>query len=71
MGDFFAEKCLDELFLTLAPQVAGWGDVGFESLIVAPNIAFEAARGGAPIAVIRREEKSGTGSRERDALSIT
>lgn len=23
MGDFFAEKCLDELFLTLAPQVAG------------------------------------------------
>lgn len=23
MGDFFAENCLDELFLTLAPQVAG------------------------------------------------
>jgi riboflavin biosynthesis pyrimidine reductase len=23
MGDFFAERCLDELFLTLAPQVAG------------------------------------------------
>ena len=23
MGNFFAEKCLDELFLTLAPQVAG------------------------------------------------
>jgi riboflavin biosynthesis pyrimidine reductase len=23
MGDFFAEKCLDELFLTLAPQIAG------------------------------------------------
>ncbi len=23
MGDFFAAKCLDELFLTLAPQVAG------------------------------------------------
>jgi riboflavin biosynthesis pyrimidine reductase len=23
MGDFFAEKCVDELFLTLAPQVAG------------------------------------------------
>jgi len=23
MGDFFAEKCLDELFLTIAPQVAG------------------------------------------------
>jgi riboflavin biosynthesis pyrimidine reductase len=23
IGDFFAENCLDELFLTLAPQVAG------------------------------------------------
>ena len=23
LGDFFAERCLDELFLTLAPQVAG------------------------------------------------
>jgi riboflavin biosynthesis pyrimidine reductase len=23
MGDFFAERCLDELFVTLAPQVAG------------------------------------------------
>jgi riboflavin biosynthesis pyrimidine reductase len=23
IGDFFAEKCLDELFLTLAPQIAG------------------------------------------------
>ncbi|HET9999338.1 MAG TPA: dihydrofolate reductase family protein, partial [Ktedonobacteraceae bacterium] len=23
MGDFFAERCLDELFLTLAPQIAG------------------------------------------------
>jgi len=23
MGSFFAEKCLDELFLTFAPQVAG------------------------------------------------
>jgi riboflavin biosynthesis pyrimidine reductase len=23
MGDFFAEKCLNELFLTLAPQIAG------------------------------------------------
>jgi riboflavin biosynthesis pyrimidine reductase len=26
MGDFFAERCLDELFLTLAPQVAGRDD---------------------------------------------
>jgi len=23
MGEFFAERCLDELFLTLSPQVAG------------------------------------------------
>jgi riboflavin biosynthesis pyrimidine reductase len=26
MGDFFAEQCLDEMFLTLAPQVAGRED---------------------------------------------
>jgi riboflavin biosynthesis pyrimidine reductase len=26
MGDFFAERCLDELFLTLAPQIAGRDD---------------------------------------------
>jgi riboflavin biosynthesis pyrimidine reductase len=26
MGDFFAEHCLDELFLTLAPQLAGRDD---------------------------------------------
>lgn len=26
MGDFFAARCLDELFLTLAPQVAGRDD---------------------------------------------
>jgi riboflavin biosynthesis pyrimidine reductase len=28
IGDFFAEKCLDELFLTLAPQIAGRKDPG-------------------------------------------
>jgi riboflavin biosynthesis pyrimidine reductase len=28
IGDFFAERCLDELFLTLAPQIAGRGDSG-------------------------------------------
>ncbi|MBV8822564.1 MAG: dihydrofolate reductase family protein [Ktedonobacteraceae bacterium] len=27
MGDFFAERCLGELFLTLAPQVAGRNDL--------------------------------------------
>jgi riboflavin biosynthesis pyrimidine reductase len=30
IGDFFAERCLDELFLTLAPQIAGRGDSGAE-----------------------------------------
>jgi riboflavin biosynthesis pyrimidine reductase len=28
MGEFFAEQLLDELFLTLAPQVAGRADAG-------------------------------------------
>jgi riboflavin biosynthesis pyrimidine reductase len=28
IGDFFAEQCLDELFLTLAPQIAGRDDSG-------------------------------------------
>jgi riboflavin biosynthesis pyrimidine reductase len=27
LGDFLAERCLDELFLTLAPQVAGRDDL--------------------------------------------
>ncbi len=35
MGDFFAEQCLDELFLTLAPQVAGRDDAGERPGLVA------------------------------------
>ena len=30
IGNFFAERCLDELFLTLAPQIAGRDDSGAE-----------------------------------------
>ena len=39
MGDFFAERCLDELFLTLAPQVAG-RDNGNERLGVVAGKLF-------------------------------
>jgi riboflavin biosynthesis pyrimidine reductase len=35
MGDFFAEQCLDELFLTLAPQVAGRDDASQRPGLVA------------------------------------
>jgi len=35
MGDFFAEQCLDELFLTLAPQVAGRDDASERPGLVA------------------------------------
>jgi riboflavin biosynthesis pyrimidine reductase len=35
MGDFFADRCLDELFLTLAPQLAGRGDANERPGLVA------------------------------------
>ena len=35
MGNFFAEQCLDELFLTLAPQVAGRDDASERPGLVA------------------------------------
>ena len=35
IGDFFAERCLDELFLTLAPQVAGRDDTSERPGLVA------------------------------------
>ncbi len=34
MGDFFAEQCLDELFLTLSPQVAGRDEEGHRLALV-------------------------------------
>jgi riboflavin biosynthesis pyrimidine reductase len=42
MGDFFAGKCLDELFLTLAPQVAGRdGSVERPGLVAGKRFAPE------------------------------
>lgn len=38
IGDFFAEKCLDELFLTLAPQIAGRDDVTERPGLVAGKV---------------------------------
>ncbi|HEV8192923.1 MAG TPA: dihydrofolate reductase family protein [Ktedonobacterales bacterium] len=44
MGDFLAERCLDELFLTLAPQIAGRSDAPD----VATRLAFVAGKVFAP-----------------------
>lgn len=42
MGTFFAEQCLDELFLTLAPQVAGRdGSAERPGLVAGPRFAPE------------------------------
>jgi len=42
MGDFFAEQCLDELFLTLAPQVAGRdGSIGRPGFVAGKSFAPE------------------------------
>jgi riboflavin biosynthesis pyrimidine reductase len=41
MGDFFAEQCLDELFLTLAPQIAGRDTVERPGLIAGKQFAPE------------------------------
>ena len=38
MGDFLAEKQLDELFLTLAPQIAGRDDITARPGLVAGKI---------------------------------
>lgn len=38
LGDFFAERCLDELFLTLAPQIAGRDDAVERPSLVAGRI---------------------------------
>jgi riboflavin biosynthesis pyrimidine reductase len=35
MGNFFAERCLDELFLTFAPQIAGRDDSAVRPGLVA------------------------------------
>jgi riboflavin biosynthesis pyrimidine reductase len=42
MGDFFEGKCLDELFLTLAPQVAGRdGSTGRPGIVAGNRFAPE------------------------------
>jgi riboflavin biosynthesis pyrimidine reductase len=38
IGDFFAEHCLDELFLTLAPQMAGRDDVSERPGLIAGKL---------------------------------
>ncbi len=54
IGDFFAEKCLDELFLTLAPQIAGCDDASERlSLVAGKTFAPDQALWGKLIAVKR------------------
>lgn len=54
MGDFFAEHCLDELFLTLAPQIAGRdGEVERPGLVAGKRFAPEHPLWGTLIGVKR------------------
>jgi riboflavin biosynthesis pyrimidine reductase len=54
MGDFFAERCLDELFLTLAPQIAGRdGSIERPGLITGKRFAPEHPLWGTLIGVKR------------------
>ena len=41
MGNFFAERCLDELFLTVAPQIAGRDSVARPGLVEGKTFAPE------------------------------
>ena len=41
MGNFFAERCLDELFLTIAPQIAGRNSVVRPGLVAGKTFAPE------------------------------
>jgi riboflavin biosynthesis pyrimidine reductase len=54
IGDFFAEQCLDDLFLTLAPQVAGRDDhVQRPGLVAGHSFAPEDPRWGRLVGVKR------------------
>lgn len=54
MGDFFAEHCLDELFLTLAPQIAGRdGSVERPGLVAGRRFAPERPLWGTLVGVKR------------------
>jgi riboflavin biosynthesis pyrimidine reductase len=56
IGDFFAERCLDELFLTLAPQVAGRdGSSERPGLVAGKQFAPEHAMWGTLVSVKRAE----------------
>jgi len=56
LGDFLAEECLDELFLTLAPQIAGRdGSMERPGLVAGKRFAPEHPRWGALASVKRAE----------------
>jgi len=56
MGDFFAEQVLDELFLTLAPQIAGRdGEVHRPGLVMGKQFAPHDPRWGTLVSVKRAE----------------
>jgi len=56
-GDFLDERCLDELFLTLAPQVAGRNDASVRpGLVAGRNFAPDDPRWGTLVAVKRAHE---------------
>jgi riboflavin biosynthesis pyrimidine reductase len=56
MGDFFAEKVLDDLFLTLAPQIAGrHGEFDRPGLVMGKRFAPEDPRWGTLVSVKRGE----------------
>jgi riboflavin biosynthesis pyrimidine reductase len=57
LGDFFAKGCLDELFLTLAPQIAGRDDTVERPALVAGRVfAPEHPLWGALVSVKRAED---------------
>jgi riboflavin biosynthesis pyrimidine reductase len=56
MGDFFAEQVLDELFLTMAPQIAGRnGQVERPGLVMGKRFAPEQPLWGTLVSVKRAE----------------
>jgi riboflavin biosynthesis pyrimidine reductase len=53
MGDFFAERLLDELFLTVAPQIAGRGETERPGLVTGRTFAPEDPLWGTLVSVRR------------------
>jgi riboflavin biosynthesis pyrimidine reductase len=57
MGDFVAERCLDELFLTLAPQIAGRDDAGERpGLVAGKRFAPDDSRWATLVAIKRADD---------------